>query len=176
MCLQSQETQTVKKMSDNKNSDYDIVAKRDGEYCKLCGVTAAERKLVASNKISDVNDTEPKDKILCCTNCMIDKKLYELCVHEREKVHEDVGYVSELQVNRQKEMRFRLYVFEKLSESKNREWNERDLISAGAEVIGISTTTARRYLDKMCCSAGVLVRHDDGNNVYVAFDLDDWRC
>jgi len=73
-------------------------------------------------------------------------------------------------------MRFRLYVFEKLSESKNREWNERDLISAGAEVIGISTTTARRYLDKMCSSAGVLVRHDDGNNVYITFDLDDWRC
>jgi len=156
---------------DTHNPDYDLIAKRDGEYCKLCGATSAEKKLVVTNKTVYVVDEDSDKKILLCINCLTKKRLYELCVSEREKVNEVASYVTELQVSRQKETRFRLYVFERLSESKNTKWEEHDLINSAAEVIGISTTTARRYLDKMCSSAGVLLRVDDGENTYISFNL-----
>jgi len=162
-------------LTDTKNSEYDLIAKHDGEYCKLCGATAAEKKLIVTNKTVYVVDEDSDKKILLCINCLTDRRLYELCVSEREKVNEVESYVTELQVSRQKETRFRLYVFERLSESKSKKWEEHDLINSAAEVIGISPTTARRYLDKMCSSAGVLLKVDDGDKTRVSFNLIGWE-
>ena len=61
------------------------------------------------------------------------------------------------------------YVYEKISESENLEFEEQDLINSAAEEIGISPITARRYLDKICSSAGILNRYDNGNNTFVRF-------
>ena len=159
-------------MTNNQNPDYDLVAKHDGEYCKLCGATSAEKKLFVTNRMASLEDSN--EKILLCKKCLIDKGLYELCVSEREKVNEVGSYVTELQVSRQKEIRFRLYVYERLSESRSKKWEEHDLINSAAEVIGISPTTARRYLDKMCSSAGVLVKIDDGEKTHISFNLKGW--
>ena len=161
-------------MTDNQNPDYDLVAKRDGEFCKLCGATSTEKKLVVTNKTAYIVDEDSNKKILLCINCLTDKRLYELCVSERGKVSEVETHVTELQVSRQKETRFRLYVFERLSESKSAKWEEHDLINSAAEAIGISPTTARRYLDKMCSSAGVLVKIDDGEKTHISFNLKGW--
>lgn len=156
-------------MQDNFSDDsYQSIAKRDGEYCALCGATAAETKLVVSDKYGDLAATP--DKILLCMDCKNRKSLYELCASERTRIKKDTCFTTELQVNRQKENRFRLFVYEKLSERNNIQWQERDLINSGAEVLGISTTTARRYLDKMCSSAGVLLRQNDGEDSYVSFN------
>lgn len=152
----------------NKNSVYSNIAKKDGEYCALCGITAVEAKLTVYDKFGCRTSTE--EKILLCIDCLQHKKLYDLCVSERGRIKDDVGIVTELQVNRQKEMKFRLYVYERLSESKNTECEERDLLNSGAEEIGISPTTARRYLDKMCSSAGTLTRKSNGDDIYVKFD------
>ena len=159
-------------MTANKNSDYDLIAKRDGKFCKSCGAISSENKLIVDSGTSTATDLA--EKFLICIPCLARKRLYELCVSEREKVNETESYVTELQVSRQKETRFRLYVFERLSESKSTKWEEHDLVNSEAEVIGISPTTARRYLDKMCSSAGVLLKVDDGQKTHISFNLKGW--
>ena len=158
-------------MTDNQNPDYNLVAKHDGEYCKLCGATSTEKQLIVIC-ISNASDADPNKKILLCMNCLVHKRLYELCVSEREKLKANESYVTELQVSRRKQIPFRLYVFARLQESKEKCLPERDLINSGAEVVGISTTTARRYLDKMCSSAGVLERKYDGDEAYISFKME----
>ena len=106
-----------------------------------------------------------------CRICLSVHNLSLLCVSEREKVKTDERFVTELQVNRRKEVRFRLYVYEKISESKNLKLEEHDLINSAAEDIGISPITARRYLDKICSSAGVLTRTDNGEDTIVEFSV-----
>ena len=92
-------------------------------------------------------------------------------MRENKKTKTNESFVTELQVNRRKEPRFRLYTFQRMSESKTMRLQERDLIDSGSEEIGISPITARRYLDKLCSSAGVLTRHDDGDNIYIEFSV-----
>lgn len=152
--------------SKTNEQDYKTIAKCDGDYCKLCGSTSTEKKLVVVGTYATSNK-----KILLCKDCLIQKRLYELCVSERVKIKEDVGFVTELQVNRQKEMRFRMHVYEKLLEVKNAKWDERDMINSTSEVIGISPITGRRYLDKMCSSTGVLTRIDNGEDTFVEFSM-----
>jgi len=158
----------------NLNSDYKSIAARDGEYCQMCCSLATERKLIIVNKKDSTKKKDLDSKILICITCLSRRRLSEFCVSEREKVNEVESYVTELQVSRQKETRFRLYVFERLSESKSAKWEEHDLINSAAEAIGISPTTARRYLDKMCSSAGVLVKIDDGEKTHISFNLKGW--
>ena len=155
----------------SKDSMYATVAVRDGEYCKLCGLTSTETKLVVTTKTSSTA-TDVAEKFLICIPCLTRKRLYELCASEREKLKANESYVTELQVSRRKQIPFRLYVFARLQESEEKCLPERDLINSGAEVVGISTTTARRYLDKMCSSAGVLERKYDGDEAYISFKME----
>jgi hypothetical protein len=152
-----------------QRSDYLIVAQRDGEFCKICSSTKSEKELKLSSKTSD--ETHVEDLYLICTECFVKKQLYELCVSESKKTKICEEFVTELQVNRRKEMRFRLNVFQRLSESEKARVEERDLVNSVSEEIGISQITGRRYLDKMCSSAGVLKRFDDGKETFVEFLL-----
>jgi hypothetical protein len=141
------------------------------EYCSICGVLSTQKKLVSSVTNTEYTNTKESRKLFC-TDCFFLKVVSELCVREREKIIENQGFTTELQVNRRKESKFRLYVYDKLQETKNKRWEERDLVNSSAEVIGISTTTARRYLDKLCSSAGVLIRKDDGENIHVTYNIE----
>lgn len=94
------------------------------------------------------------------------------CAEERVRESESEDYVSELQINRQKETRFRLMVYRMLNESEKSIWPESDLVNSCAEELDFSPTTARKYLGKMCSSKGVLKRIVVNNVKHVTFKLE----
>ncbi len=52
---------------------------------------------------------------------------------------------------------FKSFVLHEINELS--EVSEYDLINSGAEDVGISPVTAKRYLNKMCSSRGILQRN-----------------
>ena len=74
---------------------------------------------------------------------------------------------SELQVNRVKEPNFKEYVHQRVGEGGR--IPQSDIIHSGAEHIGISPITAKRYLDKMCSSAGTLQRKRIVETIIIEF-------
>ena len=156
-------------MNDEKFPTTKREKKKTNQFCQICDRSSKECELVTTSWKPPHGRTET---LALCTLCLPTFQISKVCVGEREKLKEIEGFVTELQVNRRKEIPFRLFVFARLQESKEKRWPERDLINSGAEAIGIATNTARRYLDKMCSSAGVLVRKDDGNTVYISFNME----
>ncbi|MGY5146515.1 MAG: hypothetical protein ACW9W4_00715 [Candidatus Nitrosopumilus sp. bin_7KS] len=63
---------------------------------------------------------------------------------------------DELQKSSRLEPLFRTFVFHEINEFN--EISEFQLINSGAEDIGISPVTAKRYLNKMCSNRGLLER------------------
>lgn len=88
---------------------------------------------------------------------------------ERVRESESEDYVSELQINRQKETRFRLMVFQMLRNSEKFMWPESDLVNSCAEELDFSPTTARKYLAKLCSSRGILKRMVVNNIKHITF-------
>jgi len=93
---------------------------------------------------------------------------------ERVRESESEDYVNELQINRQKEARFRLLVFQMLQESEKLMWPESDLVNSCAEELDFSPTTARKYLAKLCSSRGILNRTVVNNIKHITFKLEDF--
>lgn len=102
------------------------------------------------------------------------EKISILVEKEKERVRESESedYVNELQINRQKETRFRLMVFQMLQESEKLMWPESDLVNSCAEELDFSPTTARKYLAKLCSSKGVLKRIVVNNIKHITFKLE----
>ena len=102
------------------------------------------------------------------------EKISTLCEKAKERVRESESedYVNELQINRQKEARFRLMVFQMLQESERRMWPESDLVNSCAEELDFSPTTARKYLAKLCSSRGILKRMVVNNIKHITFKLE----
>ena len=102
------------------------------------------------------------------------EKISILIEKEKERVRESESedYVNELQINRQKEARFRLMVFHMLQESEKLMWPESDLVNSCAEELDFSPTTARKYLAKLCSSRGVLKRIVVNNIKHITFKLE----
>ena len=102
------------------------------------------------------------------------EKISTLVEKEKERVRESESedYVNELQINRQKETRFRLMVFQMLQESEKFMWPESDLVNSCAEELDFSPTTARKYLAKLCSSRGVLKRIVVNNIKHITFKRD----
>ncbi|MCH7969138.1 MAG: hypothetical protein IH841_07845 [Thaumarchaeota archaeon] len=102
------------------------------------------------------------------------EQISTLVEKEKERVRESESedYVNELQINRQKEARFRLMVFHMLQESERRMWPESDLVNSCAEELDFSPTTARKYLAKLCSSRGVLKRIVVNNIKHITFKLE----
>ena len=102
------------------------------------------------------------------------EKISILIEKEKERVRESESedYVNELQINRQKETRFRLMVFQMLQESEKFMWPESDLVNSCAEELDFSPTTARKYLAKLCSSRGVLKRIVVNNIKHITFKRD----
>jgi len=102
------------------------------------------------------------------------EKISILVEKEKERVRESESedYVNELQINRQKETRFRLMVFQMLQESEKLMWPESDLVNSCAEELDFSPTTARKYLAKLCSSKGVLKRIVVNNIKHITFKIE----
>ena len=156
-------------LNDEKFSNDKRGKERVDQFCQMCGVSSKECKLVTTSWKPPNRRTKT---LILCTPCLAIFQISKVCASEREKLKANESYVTELQVSRRKQIPFRLYVFARLQETEDKRLPERDLINSGAEVVGISTTTARRYLDKMCSSAGVLERKYDGDEAYISFKME----
>lgn len=135
---------------------YIDISKRDGEYCKCCGALGSERQLVVDHRDNNNYNNSLDNLQLLCRTCNYIKnprRPFDLCVITDKSS-------TSLKISRSKEPEFRKYIYDKLDENGGREKDvglgKRTLINGGAETVGISPVTAKRYLDKMCSIAGDL--------------------
>jgi hypothetical protein len=149
--------------SQKNNSEANTVA--DDQFCQMCGIPSTQRVIT---EVAPTN-AESATKLIMCAPCLSVHNLSLLCVSEKKKIKEDERFVTELQVNRRKEARFRLFVLQELSKSEQSRLEETDLINSGAEFVGISPITARRYINKLTSTRGVLTRIDDGQQSWIEF-------
>ena len=145
---------------------YQILAKRDGEYCQGCHALPSEKQLIVDHKDNNPKNNKYENLQLLCRACNYVKnprgRPLDLC--ERKGGIEDQ---SELEVSRQKEPAFRKLINQQLNEQ--RQIPEKELIDSACEVVGISPVTGKRYLDKMCSSMGILKRTTSVKTVLVSF-------
>jgi len=147
------------------------IAKHCGEYCRGCGALPEERQLVIDHKDNNNQYNDLNNLQLLCRRCNYLKnprRPVDECVSECES-----GAQTEIQINKSKEMSFRKFVYHELNEYNK--VSEHDLINVGAEDIGISPVTAKRYLDKMCSSRGVCMRVTEIHTTVIKYksNLDD---
>jgi len=128
---------------------YDLIAKRDGDFCKMCHVPALKKQLVIDHIDNNNANNQLSNLQLLCRACNYRK-------NPRPPVATSVRSGSEkiLKINQSKEPEFRKYVYEEVICRRN--WTFETYVYAAAEKIGISPITAKRYLDKMCSENGAL--------------------
>jgi hypothetical protein len=159
---------------------YQFLVARDDEQCILCrrGPTT-KRRLEIDHIDGNKHNEEPVNLCLLCSSC--NKKLenippeqkrrilkkrcdYIVCVREREKSREatlttryQVSYQKgspEMQANDFFEVDYREWVLKQVREHGFYPKNE--AINAGAEIVGCSAVTSRRYLEKLTSAEGIL--------------------
>ena len=148
-----------------RKKNYMFLAERDGEHCKCCGVLSSERQLVIDHKDNNNGNNDLSNFQFLCRPCNYLKnprRPLDLCVSECES-----GDLTEIQISQRKEPAFKKFVFHELNEYN--EVSEYDLINDGAEDIGISPVTARRYLDKICSNRGICMRVISVNNTMIKY-------
>ena len=131
---------------------YPIIAKRDGECCHFCGKKPPEHNLVIDHKDNDNRNNELYNLQLLCYACNYKKnpkRPLDQCVSVSKKTSED-----SISINRQKEPQFRKFVSAEVKRKGQIFWDA--LVASGAEIVGISVETARKYLVKMTSEYGEL--------------------
>ena len=137
---------------------YNLVVKHDGEYCKLCGALPHERQLILEHRDNDNTNNNLENLQIMCRPCNYrknprkSKRPENLC----ENTSNSTPKLTELDINRTKEPQFKKFVAKRVNSHGYAV--EKDLINAGAESIGVSPVTTKRYLDKMCSSTGIYCR------------------
>ena len=142
------------------------MADGEGEFCRMCGVTAKKRQLVIDHKDNNNSNNRLDNRQFLCRPCNYKKnprRPVDECVSDCEEGVEQ----SELEKNRQREPEFRKFTYHELNESGR--LPELDVINSGAEAVGISPVTAKRYLNKMCSSVGILCRTRIGRTVVIQY-------
>lgn len=131
---------------------YPIIAKRDGECCHFCGKKPPECELVIDHKDNDNPNNELWNLQLLCRACNYKKnprRPFVQSVSVVKKTSED-----SISINSQKEPQFRNFVYAEIRERGQVLWET--LVASGAEIVGISVETARKYLVKMTSEYGAL--------------------
>ena len=131
--------------------------KKFGAYCRGCQALESERKLEVDHIDNNNSNNNHNNWQYLCYSCNYIKNPR---LKERKKEPLDVcGGVcdsldreTEITINREKEPKFREYVEFRVREEK--EVTQQDLINGGAELLGCSQKTTRRYLDKLTSSEG----------------------
>ena len=147
---------------------YEFLCNRDGEYCKCCGKLPREGQLVVDHRDNNNENNNPENHQLLCRQCNYLKnprRPVDECVSE-EETHDQ----SELEVSRLREPFFRKYAYHLVNEQKT--VPEIDIINSGAEHVSISPVTAKRYLNKMCSSIGLLERKHIGKSINIQYKDD----
>lgn len=148
---------------------YRFIAQRDGERCKRCGKLPDQGQLVIDHIDNNSRNNNSENLQLLCRRCNYLKnprQPVDLSVSEEWVVEQ-----TELQVNRLKEPMFKKYVFHRINEETS--VPEVDLVNAGAEEIGASPVTTKRYLNKMCSSRGTLERARIGGTRIIRYKSDE---
>jgi len=140
---------------------YRYIAQRDGEYCKCCGKLPSEGQLIVDHRDNNPINNSPENLQILCRACNFLKnprRPLDQCVRTSGS--------ETLYTNRVKEPRFREYVYSRLEDERYLEYDK--VIYDGAEEVGISPETAKRYLRKMCSDSGKLerVRQNLGDFLY----------
>ena len=142
--------------SRTRKKNYEFLVERDGECCKCCGMLPHEGQLIVDHRDNNSLNDDPSNLQLLCRKCNYLKnprrESVDLCVSE--SVID--GRITEIDINRRKESLFRKEVFHMINEFTVVPQN--DIINSISEAIGISSVTAKRYLDKMCSGRGLLER------------------
>lgn len=166
MLSQGQEVLCVSRMNGRARAKaYAFLVKRDGEYCKKCGISGKKRQLVIDHKDNDNSNNQSENWQLLCRTCNYRKnpRPVDNCVCENE----NATNVTELQVSRTKEPMFKRFSNHLINEYGS--YPENDLINSGAEHVGISPVTAKRYLNKMCSLEGIYQRKQVGRTTTIQY-------
>ena len=131
---------------------YMIIVDRDGECCKFCGRSPPEVKLVIDHKDNDNQNNNLSNVQLACRSCNYKKnprRPLAMCVNK-----ENNSRFDSISINQEKEPKFREYVYGEVQKTGSALWD--DLVDAGAEFVGVSIETAKRYMRKMISKTGKL--------------------
>ena len=129
---------------------YGIISERDSKFCNFCGTTSDKKQLVIDHRDNDNSNNDLENLQLLCRRCNYIKSSrepFDKCVKTPRKE------TTSLIVNRNKEPRFRRYVYGILQ--KKSMIKTEKLVYEGAESIELSPVTTKRYLDKMCSKEGL---------------------
>ena len=137
-------------MSRNRFYEFEYLALRDGKKCKSCGAT--EKELVIDHIDGNRQNENPSNKRLLCRSCNR-KNLIELRSPTSESERENVqvesaadGMPATLKIAMDKEPLYVDWLYDNIDRPKGLTFS--DAIYEGADRIGISPVTARRYLLK----------------------------
>lgn len=145
-----------------------MLVRRDGEYCQKCGVSGRDRQLVLDHKNNNSRDNRPENFQLLCRPCNYLKN-----PRRPENLSVSMGEFdspTEIQINLTKEPMFKKFVAQQINELTYVE--ESDLINSGAESLGLSPITTKRYLNKMCSTAGIYERAKIGSTIVIRYKRD----
>ena len=129
---------------------YPQIAKRDGEFCRMCGKLAKETKegfLCIDHKDNDNSNNNLDNLQFLCRKCNYLKN------PRNQRILEERPQTPEMKKGERMERYFRNWLFGIVTE--NHKWLLEDVIDAGAEKTGGSTETIKRYIRKCVSSEGM---------------------
>lgn len=168
---------------------YRFLVLRDGERCHYCGITLPELRAKAHNRkympeVFDIDhydgnkkNDDPANLRLACRNCNVKRENEAragsesfLCVYEINEAgsatrinKEVIGYHNDLTAtmaaNGRFEIPFRNWILDYIR--TNGFIFKKGAVTAGAEMVGCSTATAARYLEKLTSFKGPLTETAD---------------
>lgn len=174
-----------------------LILRDGGERCQSCLKTPAELTKNNSLKplrllhldIDHINENKDDDRLenlqLLCRRCNVRKNrqaqkrhAYSACVRERKEGQPGTRIIRtildygnapvEMQANNLYELPFRQYALEQIATSGGS--RKKDIIAGGAEIVGCSPTTTKRYIVKLTSPAGPLMERADAlGEVYLVF-------
>ena len=130
---------------------YQFLAKFEGEYCKMCGISATQRRLVVDHIDNDNNNNHPDNYQLLCYKCNYLKnprRPLDIC----ECVRTVPEIQSEIEINRTVEPLFREYLSQTFANVES--MPKKEIVNASASYLDVSPITTSRYLDKECSIEG----------------------
>jgi hypothetical protein len=145
---------------------------RDGPNCKRCDVSNTVLQLVIDH-IDNNNRNNLLDNLqLLCRACNYRKnpRISERDSSDVSNENKQTGS-SSIIINKEKEQNFRDFVYEIIIFGERRNHSKKKIVDSGAEVVDISTETAKRYFKKLSSLAGLL----ESNGLYYTLK-DTWWC
>ena len=136
---------------------YYLLVGRDGSNCKNCHVSNTVRQLIIDHIDNNDRNNMLDNLQLLCRPCNYRKnpRLSERDSSDLSSENKSTGFTS-ISINQEKEQKFRDFVYEAIIFGERRNHSKKKIVDSGAEVVGISPITAKRYFEKLSSFAGLL--------------------